>query len=168
MAKTPVQTARGIVVPDDNTSDAEAARNSEFLGANEQGAPSVGKEETIADLQARIAKLQGSTDLKAEVYDRPNAAAVVASATTAPVGMPKTVRIILEEGENMPPTGQPVSLNGKAYIIRPGVPVDVPIGILEILDNAIASKPILDPQTMKIVGHRDVHRFPYRVVRTAA
>ena len=166
MAKAPILAPRGIVVPDDNTSDAEAARNSQFLGANEQGAPSVGKTETIADLQARIAQMQGETELKVEV-GMP-AAAVVASGTTAPVGMPKTVRIILEEGENMPPTGQPISLNGKAYIIRPGVPVDVPLGILEILDNAIASKPILDPQSMKIVGHRDVHRFPYRLVRRDA
>lgn len=86
------------------------------------------------------------------------------SATGAPIGMPKTIRIILEENENCGPNGQPVSLNGKAYMIRPGEPVDVPPGILEILDNATMSVPIKDPQTMKVVGYRNRQRFPYRRV----
>lgn len=149
------------------TTDAEAIRASRTLGGNEQGASSAGKDEEIARLQAHIARLQGPTDLKVEVA-APYAPVDNVLQTTAPVGMPKTVRIILEEVENMPPTGQTFALNGKAYLIRPGEPVDVPIGILEVIDNAIAAKPIHDPQTMKVIGYRNTHRFPYRVVRQAA
>lgn len=89
------------------------------------------------------------------------------SAVGRPIGMPKTVKIILEEGaENeIPPTGLPVSLNGKAYLIRPGEEVNLPLGVLEILDNAVMSVPVKDPQTMKVVGYRKRLRFPYRLVR---
>lgn len=84
------------------------------------------------------------------------------SAKGAPIGMPQTVRIILEEGDNMAPTGQTFSINGRAYLIRPGEEVDVPIGIIEILDNAVMSVAVQDPQTMKVVGYRNRLRFPYR------
>ena len=152
------------------TTDAEAIRASRTLGGNEQGASSAGKDARIRALQSELADLQGDTDLKVEVA-APAAAVIGVGGVlqaTEPVGMPKTVRIVLEEVENMPPTGQTFSLNGKAYLIRPGEPVDVPIGILEVIDNAIAAKPIHDPQTMKVIGYRNTHRFPYRVVRNAA
>ena len=82
--------------------------------------------------------------------------------------MPKTVRIVLEETDNMAPTGQTFALNGKAYLIRPGEPVDVPVGILEVIDNAVMSVPIHDPQTLKVIGYRNRHRFPYRRLNAAA
>jgi hypothetical protein len=89
-----------------------------------------------------------------------------AAMKTAPVGMPKDyVRIVLEDNENIPPTGQPISINGRAYIVKPGVEVDVPPAVLEVLDNAIMSVPIMDPQTRRVIGTRDRKRFPYRLVR---
>lgn len=92
------------------------------------------------------------------------------AATVKAVGIPKQkmVRIVLEDNENIPPTGQPISLNGKAYIIVPGHEVDVPVGIVEILQNAITTVPIQDPATRKVVGSKNRQRFAFRVVRDAA
>ena len=72
--------------------------------------------------------------------------------------------IILEENDEIPPTGQFIGHNGDGYLLKPGEPAHVPNCILEILDHAVASVPVVDPQTKKVVGHRDKMRFPYRRV----
>lgn len=77
----------------------------------------------------------------------------------------KTVRIILEENENIPPSGQFIGYNGKGYLMKPGEEVEVPETIIEILNHAVQSKPITDPQTRQVIGYRDGLRFPYRVIR---
>jgi len=81
-----------------------------------------------------------------------------------PSGLPETVRIILDEDENIPPTGLFLGLNGKGYMISPGVEVDVPLGILDILDHAIISVPVKDNQTNRFIGARDRIRYSYRRV----
>jgi hypothetical protein len=75
----------------------------------------------------------------------------------------RTMRILLEESEDIPPTGQFIGHNGNSYMLKPGVWVDVPVPILDILDHAVASAPIVDPQTRQIVGWREKLRYPYRV-----
>lgn len=76
---------------------------------------------------------------------------------------PRT-RIILEENDQIPPTGQFVGVNGEGFLIMPGVPVDVPESVLEVLDNAIMSVPVKDSND-SVIGYRDRLRFPYRIVR---
>ena len=76
------------------------------------------------------------------------------------------VKIVVEENEDIPPTGLPIGLNGKAYIIRPGEEVMVPMGVKEVLDQAITSVPQVDPSTRQVVGYRDRLRYPYRVVNS--
>lgn len=76
----------------------------------------------------------------------------------------KRVRIVLEDNDKIPPTGQFFQLNGKAYILRAGEEAEVPIGIIEILDNAVESAPVRDG-AQRVVGFRNRHRFPYRLVR---
>lgn len=82
-----------------------------------------------------------------------------------PVGMGETVKIILEENDDIPPTGLFVSHNGNPYLIQAGVPVDVPSKILGILDAAVLSSPVIDPTTLSVTGYRERMRFPYRYVK---
>ena len=76
----------------------------------------------------------------------------------------KRIRIILEENDNIPPTGQFFGVNGKGSIIRPGEEVDVPVELIEVLNNAEMSVPLVDPNTNQVVGYRKKLRFPYRVI----
>lgn len=75
-----------------------------------------------------------------------------------------TIRILLEENDEIPPTGLFVGLNGKGYLIRPGEEVDVPVGVAEILKHAVMSTPSIDASTKQVVGYRERMRYPYRVI----
>ena len=77
----------------------------------------------------------------------------------------KRTRIILEENDNIPPTGLFVGFNGNTYMIMAGIEVDVPDPLIEILDNAVQMIAIVNPQTKQVIGHRQRMRFPYRLVQ---
>lgn len=85
---------------------------------------------------------------------------------TKPVGLPRTVKIVLEENEDIPPTGLFIGHNGRSYLICCGAEVDVPLGVLGILDDAIVSVPIRDSGN-RVVGTRQRRRFNYRRVVSA-
>ena len=87
-----------------------------------------------------------------------------AAAKVLPVGLPKTTRIILEENDNIPPNGLYVGVNGKGYLLRPGEIINAPVGVIDVLDHAVQSKPVFDPQTRQVVGYRDSHKYSYRRV----
>lgn len=80
----------------------------------------------------------------------------------APVDEERTT-IVLEDNEQIPPTGQFFGLNGVGYILRSGEPASVPNGLLNILDTAVVSVPVVNAEKT-IVGYRDRLRFPYRIV----
>lgn len=80
----------------------------------------------------------------------------------------KRVRIVLEENENIPPTGQFISANGRAFMLRPGEEADVPLAVINILNDAVQSVPTIDPATQQVIGYRKKLRFPYRLVTAAA
>ncbi len=76
----------------------------------------------------------------------------------------KRVRIILEENDSIPPTGQFFGANGRSYILRPGEEAEVPQELVNILDTAVMDTPIVDPTTKQVLGYRQRLRFPYRVL----
>jgi hypothetical protein len=73
--------------------------------------------------------------------------------------------IIVEENEDIPPTGLPIGHNGDTFLVKPGEPVEVPERILNVLDDAIISVPVREPGTQRVIGHRERMRFPYRRVK---
>ncbi len=75
------------------------------------------------------------------------------------------VKIVLEDNDNVPPTGLPLGCNGRFFFLRTGEPAEVPPEVLEILNHAVASVPVVDPDTQKIVAMRDRMRYPYRLVQ---
>lgn len=85
-----------------------------------------------------------------------------------PIGMPKLTRIIIEENDNIPPTGLFVGINGHSYLIRPGEEVSVPKGVIDVLNHAIMQAPQIDPTSRRVVGYRKRMRYPYRVISETA
>lgn len=79
------------------------------------------------------------------------------------VGAMRRVRIMLQPHDDIPPTGLFLGHNGASYLLKTGVWVDVPIPILEILDNAVKMIPDVDPLTRRVVGWRPSLRFSYNV-----
>ena len=78
------------------------------------------------------------------------------------VGMPERKKIILEENDNIPPNGLYIGLNGTGYLLKPGEPVPVPVGVIDILEHAVEMTPVIDSNTRRVVGHRQKQRFPFR------
>ncbi len=85
-----------------------------------------------------------------------------AKTTSQKASKPARVRIILEESDDIPPTGLFVGLNGTGYLLRPGEEVDVPAGVIEVLEQAVMAMPQIDPQTNQVVGWRQRMRYPFR------
>lgn len=75
----------------------------------------------------------------------------------------RRTRIVLEESDEIGPSGQFFGADGKGFMLRPGEEADVPDSILNILDTAVKSVPIKDGSDT-VIGWRDRLRFPYRVI----
>jgi hypothetical protein len=75
-----------------------------------------------------------------------------------------STKIILEDSADIPPTGLFIGHNGNSYMVLTGIEVLCPQPLLDILDDAVTTVPIIDPHTQRIVGSRTKQRFPYRLV----
>lgn len=75
----------------------------------------------------------------------------------------KRRKIILEENDNIPPTGLFVGINGRSFVIRAGEEVMVPQDVLSVLDDAVEDVPRVDGNS-NVVDYRRKMRFPYRVI----
>lgn len=95
----------------------------------------------------------------AEATMEPNAGSGVGE-TVASLRRAGSVTIFLDHNDNIPPTGLFVSVNGVGYNIVPGKEVNVPKPVLEVLNNAVQSRPVIEDG--RIVGYQDSLRFPYR------
>lgn len=103
-------------------------------------------------------------DLAAQLGNNTGADAKAPTPKKAPVGMPERTWILLEDNDDIPPTGLFLGHNGNSFLLVPGEPVLVPNFLLEILDHAVLSVPVTDNRTKRVVGHRERMRFPYRRV----
>jgi hypothetical protein len=79
-----------------------------------------------------------------------------------PVKTPARLKVVLEEDAAIPPTGLFISANGRPYLLMPGVEAAVPPEVISVLDDAVTSIPVIDPQTQRVTGYRQRLRFPYR------
>jgi hypothetical protein len=77
---------------------------------------------------------------------------------------PNRVWLVLEDNDNIPPTGQFFGHNGVGFMLRAGERAEVPIEILEILNNAEYLAAVVDPLTKQIIEYKPRLRFPYRIV----
>lgn len=86
----------------------------------------------------------------------------------ATVGMPKSRWIVLDDNDDIPPTGLFVGHNGNSYLLQTGVPMQVPEHVLSVLDDAVMDAPVTDPKTKQVVGYRPRPRYTYREVHEPA
>jgi hypothetical protein len=76
----------------------------------------------------------------------------------------KKVRIVIEESDDENASNEVfVSVQGYAYQIRRGVPVEVPESVLEVLNHAVQTKMIQNMETYEMT-YRDVPRYTYRIL----
>ena len=73
--------------------------------------------------------------------------------------------ITLHDSPEIPPNGQFIGINGKQYVLKPGVRVRVPASVLEVLDNAVHAVPELDAN-MRVMGMRNAPRLTYTLHRS--
>lgn len=80
------------------------------------------------------------------------------------IGMPNYVWIILDDNDDIPPSGLFLGHNGTGFMLQTGVPAHVPEHLLGVLDDAIMQAPILDDRTKQVIGFRPRPRYTYRRV----
>lgn len=108
--------------------------------------------------------LGDNLDLEAPKQGNPIGEVKVDGESRNPIRGAKRVRIVLEDNDTIPPTGQFIGVNGKGYILRPNEEADVPIEILSVLDDAVEDAPVFGGDS-RVLGWRKKKRFPYRIVR---
>jgi hypothetical protein len=95
------------------------------------------------------------------VKAEPNSAGVQ---TKAPKDMQETVSIILEDNDDIPPTGLYVAMNGDGYRIPKGSPCRIPKFLKQVLDDATVSVPVTDPNTGQVIEWRNKQKYAYRMI----
>jgi hypothetical protein len=98
---------------------------------------------------------------RSKISDAPLSAKVDASSSVQTV---KRFKVILEEDSAIPPTGLFISANGKPYLLMAGIEAQVPQEVISVLNDAVISVPVIDPQSQRVTGYRSRLRFPYRRV----
>ena len=103
-------------------------------------------------------------ELESNLIDAPEPAKSTKKKAVPEAIAKNTIRILLEESDDIPPSGLFLGHNGNTYMIRPGMEVDIPLFLKEVLDHAVITVPQIDPVTKGIVGWRSRQKYAYRVV----
>lgn len=104
---------------------------------------------------------------KPKAPTKPKAAAkskVVSAGEVITAEQSERVKVILEENDNIPPTGLFIGINGRSFMLRAGEECSVPKDVLGVLDDAVEEVPRVDGDN-NVVEYRKKMRFPYRIVR---
>lgn len=80
-------------------------------------------------------------------------------------GAPKFYRVVMDDVDGYPPGGQFFGINGRAWMLQGGRTYVIPEALKTVLDQALESVAVLNPDTRRIEGYRNRLRFPYRVER---
>jgi hypothetical protein len=80
------------------------------------------------------------------------------------IDMSDRVWIVLSDNKSIPRDGQFIGVNGATFMLRAGKKAFVPRALLQVLDAAVETIAIVDPDTLKIAEYRDVMRYPYQIV----
>lgn len=75
--------------------------------------------------------------------------------------------ITLHDSKEIPPGGQLVAVNGQQFRIPSGRKVIVPAAVLEVLDNALQSTPVLN-DALQVVDYTHAPRLSYTLHRETA
>jgi len=75
----------------------------------------------------------------------------------------KRRRIKLANNGEIPPGGQFISVNGKGYRLKPGKEANVPVSVLEALDNAVVKRPVMGDDG-RVKAWEEGPRFPYQML----
>lgn len=81
----------------------------------------------------------------------------------APIATEKKAVIMIDQVENQP-NYEFVGVNGVGFQIRRGEEVTVPLSVVEVLNNAIATRSVTDKEG-KVISEQDYHAIPFRVLR---
>lgn len=95
---------------------------------------------------------------------RKPAAAKPAKAAASDASLGKTYEITLHDNKEIPPNGQFIGVNGKQYLLRPGIRTKVPAAVLEVLDNAVQALPEVN-EKLQVTGMRNAPRLNYTLHR---
>lgn len=91
-----------------------------------------------------------------------NTAKTKKATVTEVIPAAKRVKIILEENDNIPPTGLFIGINGRSFLLRAGEEVEVPVEVVEVLNDAVEDVPRTDGNN-NVLDYRKKMRFPYRL-----
>lgn len=145
----------------------EPTENTAAADATQASADTAQPETTQTEVPLTPAQKAAATraaKAAAKAAETPDPAATETTVETAAPAKAKRVKIILEENDAIPPTGQFFGVNGTGYQIQPGKEVEIPEFLLGVIDNAVTTKPVVN-EDGQVVGYRDVPRFPYRIVK---
>lgn len=129
------------------------------LSEDDAEAEALAAEQAEAETQRRIDEAIIADRLKRDE----EAEQAKEEAGVAPLTGGKRVTIMLEESDDIPPTGLFLGINGRSYMVRPGEEVEVPEEVVHCLNDAVMATPKTDQQG-NVIDYRNRLRFPYRII----